>query len=161
EQSGRTTPLFSLGGESATVTRTDRNHIRITRPLGKQNVPELQAGSARIVVSATRQSFLKLRTFSGSASKDIQVRLEPPRDEAGNHAPATFMDNVFEKPFKRSRIELDDRFLNRVVPEILKQSHELKMSPPAEGTDMLPAFLKVNGELRRINSDQIAALASR
>src|SRR5882762_5950525 len=37
EQNGRTTPLFSLGGPSATVTRTDANHIRITRPFGKQN----------------------------------------------------------------------------------------------------------------------------
>jgi murein DD-endopeptidase MepM/ murein hydrolase activator NlpD len=199
-------------------------------------VPELQAGGARIIVSATRQSFLKLRTFSGSASKDLQVRLEPPRiavtsthhhlnhggsemvmyqvkppdvqsgvrvgdieypgfpvsgggdadpslrvaffallynqplntpvvafarDEAGNQARATFVDNVFEKPFKRSRIELDDKFLNRVVPEILEQSHELKMPSPAEGSDMLPAFLKINGELRRINNDQIAALASK
>jgi murein DD-endopeptidase MepM/ murein hydrolase activator NlpD len=236
EQNGRTTPLFVLGGQSATVTRTDSTHLRISRPFGKQSVPELQAGSARIVVSATRQSFLKLRTFSASASKDVQIRLDPPRiavvsthhhlnhggsemvmyrvtppdvqsgvrvgdieypgfpysgggvndpslrvaffalqynqplnapvvafarDEAGNQARATFIDNVFEKPFKRSRIELDDTFLGRVVPDILEQSTELKMSAPAEGTDMLPAFLKINGELRRINSDQIAALASK
>jgi murein DD-endopeptidase MepM/ murein hydrolase activator NlpD len=33
------------------------------------------------------------------------------------------------------------------------------MSLPPEGSDMLPGFLKVNGELRRINADQIAALA--
>jgi len=35
------------------------------------------------------------------------------------------------------------------------------MASPAEGSDMLPAFLKINGELRRINNDQIAALASK
>jgi murein DD-endopeptidase MepM/ murein hydrolase activator NlpD len=81
------------------------------------------------------------------------------RDEAGNDARATFVDNVFEKPFKHSRIELDDRFLNRIVPEILEHSPELKIAPPAAGDDMLPAFLKINGELRRINGDQIAALA--
>ena len=39
------------------------------------------------------------------------------RDEAGNEATATFVDNVFEKPFKRSRIEIDDAFINRVVPD--------------------------------------------
>ena len=236
EQNGRSTPLFTLGGQSATVARTDANHLRISRPFGKQSVPELQTGSARIVVSATRQSFLKLRILSTVASKDVQVRLEPPRlavtsthhyvnhggsemvvyrvtpddvqsgvrvgdlaypgfplsgtvsgaepalrvaffgllydqplhanvvafaqDDAGNQTRSGFVDNVFEKPFKRSRIELDDRFLNRIVPEILQQSPELKMSPPVEG-DMLPAFLKINGELRRINNGQIAALASK
>src|SRR6202023_2014841 len=44
-----------------------------------QHVPELQAGAARLVVSATRRSFLGLRAVSGTTSKDIQVRLEPPR----------------------------------------------------------------------------------
>ena len=196
------------------------------------------------MVSASRRSFLGLRTISSATSKDLQVRLEPPRvavvsthhyvnhggsemvlyratpadvqsgvrvgeieypgfalagaasagsrdsgggaanpgvsvaffallfdqelrtpiaayarDEASNQARATFVDNVFEKPFKHSHIDLDDPFLNRVVPEILEHSPELKIAPPGAGDDMLPAFLKINGELRRINSDQIAALA--
>jgi len=81
------------------------------------------------------------------------------RDEAGNEARATFVDNVFEKPFKKSRIELDDKFVNRVVPEILQNSPDFKTPPPAEGADMLPAFVKINGELRRINADTIAAFA--
>ena len=49
------------------------------------------------------------------------------RDEAGNEATATFIDNVFPKPFKKSRIEIDDKFLDRVVPEILEHSPELKL----------------------------------
>jgi murein DD-endopeptidase MepM/ murein hydrolase activator NlpD len=247
EQNGRMTPLFSLDRrQTATVTTVDPNHLRVSRPFGKQHVPELQAGAARLVVSATRLSFLGLRAVSSTTSKEIQVRLEPPRvavvsthhyvnhggsemvvyrvtpadvqsgvrvgdveypgfalaaagspgsqdpraggadpgirvaffallfdqnlktpvaafarDEAGNDARATFVDNVFEKPFKHSRIELDDRFLNRIVPEILEHSPELKIAPPAAGDDMLPAFLKINGELRRINADEIAALAKR
>ena len=36
------------------------------------------------------------------------------------------VDNVFAKPFRKSRIELDDRFINRVVPEILEHATELK-----------------------------------
>jgi murein DD-endopeptidase MepM/ murein hydrolase activator NlpD len=84
------------------------------------------------------------------------------RDEAGNQAKASFVDNVFEKPFKKSRIEIDDKFINRVVPDILEHSPELKMTAPAESTpEMLAAFLRVNGELRRINADQIAALAAK
>src|SRR5207248_5524061 len=81
------------------------------------------------------------------------------RDEAGNEATASFIDNVFEKPQKKSRIELDDRFIGRVVPEIIEHSPELKREPPAAGADMIPAFLEVNGELRRRNADEIAAFA--
>jgi murein DD-endopeptidase MepM/ murein hydrolase activator NlpD len=235
EQNGRTVPLFSLtGSQSATLTQIDRDGMRISRPFGKQSVPELQQGPARVVVSASRPSFLGLRTLSSAASKDFQVRLEPPRiavvsthhyinhggaemvvyratpadvrsgvrvgdveypgypasgagiagaspdtrvaffallpeqelttpiaafarDEAGNEAKATFIDNVFEKPTRRSRIEIDDKYINRVVPEIIQHSPELKMEVPTG--DMLPGFLKVNGELRRINADEIAAFA--
>jgi murein DD-endopeptidase MepM/ murein hydrolase activator NlpD len=240
EQNGRRIPLFSLDGpQTASVTRVDRNHLTVTRPLGKQSVPEIQSGPARIVVTATRPSFLKLRQLTSTASKDFQVRLEPPRiavvsthhyvnhggsemvvykatpadiasgvrvgdveypgfpasgagvegadpsikvaffallydqplntpiaafarDEAGNQAKATFIDNVFEKPFKKSRIEIDDKFINRVVPDIIEHSPELKMTtPPQDSPEMLPAFLRVNGELRKINADQIAAFAAR
>jgi murein DD-endopeptidase MepM/ murein hydrolase activator NlpD len=240
EQGGHSIPLFSLDGpQTASVTRVDRNRLVVTRPLGKQSVPELQSGPARVVVTATRPSFLKLRQLTSTASKDFQVRLEPPRiavlsthhyvnhggsemvvykatpadiasgvrvgdveypgfpatgagvegadpsvkvaffallydqplntpiaafarDEAGNQAKATFIDNVFEKPFKKSRIEIDDKFINRVVPEIIEHSPELKMTAPAQDSpEMLAGFLRVNGELRKVNADQIAALAAK
>jgi murein DD-endopeptidase MepM/ murein hydrolase activator NlpD len=240
EQNGRSVPLFALGRETpatgATVTQVDRNRLRVSRAIGKQSVPELQAGTARIVVTATRPSFLNLRTLSSVAVKDFQVRLEPPRiavvsthhylnhggsemvvytatppdvasgvrvgdveyvgfpapgagrdpavkvaffallhdqdlntriqafvrDEAGNQAAATFIDNVFEKPFRKSRIQLDDAFIGRVVPDILEHSPELKLATPAAGsTEMLAAFLRINGELRKINTDQIAAFAAK
>jgi murein DD-endopeptidase MepM/ murein hydrolase activator NlpD len=243
EQNGKTTTLYRLGGDPApagvTVTPLDANRLRITRGIGKRDFADLQAGAAKIVVSATRPSFLNLRQLSSSASKDFQVRLEPPRiavlstkhyvnhggaemvvykatpadvasgvrvgdveypgfpvagagvegadptvklaffallhdqplniriqafarDEAGNETKVTFVDNVFEKPFKKSRIQLDDKFINRVVPEILEHAPELKLATPAEGTpEMLQAFLKINGELRRLNGDQIAAMAAK
>jgi murein DD-endopeptidase MepM/ murein hydrolase activator NlpD len=238
EQNGRSVPLFTLlGGPAATITQVDPNRLRISRPFGKQTVPELQSGTARIVVTATRPSFLSLRTLSSRATKDFQVRLEPPRvavvsthhyvnhggsemvvyrasppevqsgvrvgnieypgfpvsgagvpgtdpalkvaffallhdqdlnapivvfaqDEAANQAKATFVDSVFEKPFKRSKIELDDRFLQRVVPDIIEHAPELKIAAPS-GESIVPAFLKINGQLRQMNTDQIAALATR
>ena len=240
EQNGRTLPLFSLASvdnaRTATVTRSGPDRLTIVRPIGKQSIPALKAGTARIVVSATRSGFLHLRTLSNSATKEIQVTLEPPRlavlsthhyvnhggsemvvyratpagvrsgvrvgdleypgfpvsgagvtgadpsinlaffallhdqdlhapivafarDEAGAEVTSRFIDNVFEKPQKRSRIELDDRFIGRVVPEILEHAPELKLAPPPPGADMMPAFLAINGELRRINAAAIAALA--
>jgi murein DD-endopeptidase MepM/ murein hydrolase activator NlpD len=240
EQNGKSIPIYSQEAPpaDATVTQSGRNEIHIARAIGKQTIPELQSGAARIVVTATRPSFLNLRQLTSSATKDFQVRLERPRiavvsthhyvnhggsemvvyratppdvlsgvrvgtleypgfpaagagvtgaspdlkvaffvllwnqdlntpinafarDEAGNDAKASFIDNVFEKPQKKSRIELDDKFLNRVVPEIAEHAPELKLAPPSEGSDMLPGFLRENGELRKINADFIAALAKK
>ena len=79
------------------------------------------------------------------------------RDEAGNEATARFVDNVFEKPFKKSRIPIDDRFLGRVVPEILAHAPELTVTNPS---DLVPSFLAVNGTLRRMNAERIAALTA-
>jgi len=239
EQGGRAVPLFSLDKQTATVAQPDPNRLQISRPLGKQNIPELQSGPARIVVTASRPSLWKLRQLSSSATKDFRIRLEPPRvailsthhyvnhggsemvvyraspgdvtsgvrvgqveyigfpatgagvtgaspdtrvaffallhdqelrtpinafarDEAGNDAKASFVDNVFEKPFKKSRIEIDDKFVDRVVPEIIEHSPELKMTAPAQGSpDMVAAFVRINGELRKINADQIAAFSTK
>jgi murein DD-endopeptidase MepM/ murein hydrolase activator NlpD len=240
EQNGKSIPLFSLDApdqaRNAATAPSTPDRLTITRPVGKQSVPELRSGAARIVVTATRPSFLNLRTLSTSAARDIHVRLEPPaiailsthhyvnlggsemvvyratpadvssgvrvgdmeypgfpaagagvagvdpatrvaffgllynqdlhtpivafaRDEAGNEATARFIDNVFPKPQKKSRIELDDRFIGRVVPEILQHSPELKMAPPAPGEDAIVPFLAINGELRRMNAAGISALA--
>ena len=247
EQNGKTMPLYALNGaQTATIRRVNDNQLNISRPIGKQSLPDLQAGPARIVVTATRPprlnipgSLLPKGNVTSTASKDIQVRLDPPRiavlsthhyinhggaemvvykatpaditsgvrvgdveypgfpaagagvegadpsikvaffallydqplnapivafarDEAGNQAKATFIDNAFEKPFKKSRIEIDDKFINRVVPEIIEHSPELKMTAPAQDSpEMLAGFLRVNGELRKINADQIAALAAK
>jgi len=233
EQDGRRVPLFTLlGDQAARVTQVDKNRMHISRAVGKQAVPELQAGAARIVVTATRPSLLNLRPLTSRTTKDIQVRLEPPRlaivsshhyvnhggsemvlyratppdvrsgvrvgdieypgypagaggadtglrasffallhdqdlnvpivvfarDEAGNESKLSFVDNVFEKPFKRSRIELDDRFLQRVVPEILE--HQALPGLSVNATDLLPAFLKINGDMRRVNAEQIEKITA-
>jgi murein DD-endopeptidase MepM/ murein hydrolase activator NlpD len=237
EQNSRSIPVFTLlGGPTATVTQLDPNRLHISEPFGKETLPDLQSGAARIVVTAARPSFLNLRTLTSSVVKDVQVRLEPPRvavvsthhyvnhggsemvvyrssppdarsgvrvgdveypgfpasgagvtadaalkvaffallhdqdlntpiavfaqDEAANQAKVSFVEKVFPKPFKRSKIELDERFLQRVVPEILEHAPALKIAAPPAGGDMMPAFLKINGQLRQMNTDQIATLAS-
>ena len=231
EQNGQTTPLFSLdsavGGVSA---ENGPNTIRISRPIGKQAVPSLRSGPAKITVTATRKSFLNLRTLTTTATKDVQVRLEAPRiavlsthhyvnhggsemvvyratpddvasgvrvgdveypgfaigsdpavkaaffallwdqplnarivafarDEAGNEAKASFVDNVFEKPQKKSRIDIDDKFIDRVTPEIAEHSPELNLPGPPTADNMLEVFLKENGELRGLNAKKIEDLA--
>ena len=78
------------------------------------------------------------------------------RDQAGNTARAEFDHRTFPKPTRRSRIELDDAFLERVVPAILEGTTEVK----AEGST-LDQFLAINGELRRKNNATIASFAAK
>jgi murein DD-endopeptidase MepM/ murein hydrolase activator NlpD len=78
------------------------------------------------------------------------------RDSIGNEGRGAFDYRVFDKQFRASRIEVDDRFLARVVPAILANSPELKVADP---TDLLAAYLEINRNLRRINNETITALA--
>ena len=237
EQNGKQFPLFSLADQKGAQMRQDGpDRIVVSREIGKQSIPELQSGDARLVVTSSRKVVYGIRTVRSSAAKDVKVRLERPRvsvvsthhyvnlggaemivyratpddvrsgvvvgdveypgfpaagaatvegaalkdpalrvaffallhdqdlktpirlfarDEAGNTARADFDYRVFPKPFKRSRIPLDDRFLDRVVPAILEGTTEVR----PEG-DSLAKFLAINGELRRKNNEKIASLAA-
>jgi murein DD-endopeptidase MepM/ murein hydrolase activator NlpD len=101
---------------------------------------------------------LKVAFFALLHDQDIRTPIVAfARDEAGNEAKTgNFIDDVFEKPFKRSRIPIDDRFLGRVVPEILEHSPEIKSS----GGDLVADFLQANGTLRRLNAEKIAAVTA-
>jgi murein DD-endopeptidase MepM/ murein hydrolase activator NlpD len=238
EQGGKPTPLFSLASPaSASVTQETPDRLRITRPIGKRALADLQAGAGRVVVHAARKGLYGLRTKAASASREFQARFTPPRigvasmhhfvnlggsemvvyhvtppdvesgvmvgenfypgypasgaggpasdpslkvaffallydqdttapisliakDEAGNQARASFDYKVFPKVFSRGRIELPDSFLQRVVPEILDHSPELKLALSQPG-DYLPAFLKINNDLRRMNAQKIVDLGRR
>jgi murein DD-endopeptidase MepM/ murein hydrolase activator NlpD len=236
EQNGKQFPLFSLADQKGAEVRQDgADRLVVSREIGKQAVPELQSGTARIVVNAARKVVYGMRTVRATETRDVRVRLERPRvsvvsthhyinhggaemvmyratpedvtsgvvvgdveypgfpasgasvegvkisdpamriaffallhdqdlqtpirlfarDEAGNTARADFDHRVFPKPFKRSRIPLDDKFLERVVPAILEGTTEVK----PEG-DTLARFLVINGELRRKNNEKIASFAA-
>lgn len=235
EQDGRETPLYSMDQPGELKTRQEGERILLNGEIGKKTVPELKAGTARIVVTASRPVLYGVRTLQSTATRDVQVRLERPRvsvlsthhyvnlggsemvvyrvapddvesgvlvgdveypgypasgiavegvriadpavrvafyallydqdvntpmrvyarDPAGNTARADFDHRTFPKPFKRSRIPLEDRFIDRVVPAILEGTTEIQ----PEG-DTLAKFLAINGELRRKNAEKIASFAS-
>src|SRR5437868_5977089 len=59
EQDGQTYPLFALDAPgSATLKQAAPDRLEVSRPFGKADLPTLKQGPARIVVSATRKSFL-------------------------------------------------------------------------------------------------------
>jgi len=235
EQNGKQTTLFSLEEPGkAQIAQEGTDKVRITHEIGKQTVPDLQSGAARIIVTAGRPVLRGIRTLESTVGHDVQVRLERPRvsvisthhyvnhggtefvvyratpddvqsgvvvgdveypgypasgatvdgvkitdpavrvaffallydqdlntpmrvyarDPAGNTARADFDHRTFPKPFKKSRIPLEAKFLDRVVPAILEGTTDIK----PEG-DTLAKFLAINGDLRRKNAEKIASFA--
>lgn len=239
EQNGKQFPVYALGDEGAEVKEEQAEGgavaLRVTREIGKQSVPELVSGPARILVTASQPVMRGFRVAESTVARDVQVRLERPRvsvlsthhfinhggseavvyratpedvvsgvvvgdieypgypvsgagvpgvnvtdpavrvaffalkhdqdlktpirvfarDQAGNVARAEFDKRIFPKPFKKSRIELSDSFIDRVVPAILEGTTEIK----PDG-DNLEKFLVINGELRQKNAEKIASFAS-
>ena len=236
EQNGKQTPLVSFAQPATAEIKQDGpGRVRITRTFGRDTIPDLKTGAARIVVTAQRPVLYGMRKTTSTVARDVQVRLERPqiavlstkhyinlggsemvvykatpadvasgvrvgdleypgypasgakldgvhisdptvkiafialrydqdvntpmyafaRDEAGNSARADFDRLTFPKPFKKSRIPLDDKFLDRVVPAILETTSEVN---PQGST--LEKFLVINGDLRRKNAAKIASYAA-
>ena len=80
EQRGRTYPVFALTQPSdAEVTQESAERLYIMRTIGRRDIPDLQPGPARIVVRAARPVLFGLRHAESEVSRDVEVRLEPPR----------------------------------------------------------------------------------
>jgi murein DD-endopeptidase MepM/ murein hydrolase activator NlpD len=79
------------------------------------------------------------------------------RDEVGNESRASFDYRVFPKAFRKSRITIDDRFLQKVVPDILYNTTDFKVADPG---NLLDSYLSINRDLRRQNNARISALSS-
>jgi murein DD-endopeptidase MepM/ murein hydrolase activator NlpD len=236
EQGGKSFPVFSLDQPAqGAVKQEAAERLYISRQLGKRAMPELQAGPARIVVRAARPVVYGIREAESEATRDVDVRLEPPRvavlstfhfinhggaefvvyratpadvdsgirvgdksypgfpasgvgiksdpamrvaffgllhdqdlrtpiqvfarDGAGNEAVAALDHKPFPKPFQHSRIAINDRFLQHVVPQIVAANPDLQLSTAPE--DQLNSFLTINRDVRGRNNDTIAELAKK
>ena len=82
------------------------------------------------------------------------LRLEA-EDAVGNRAEQRFVDRFFERPLGSDTIRLDDRFLARVVPDILSQTPALR----PQGS-LLDQYLAINRELRSTNDAELRQLAA-
>jgi len=234
EQGKTSASIFKLDANDAgALVHESPNRVGLVRPIGTRQLPQLEAGTARIVVTASRPVLFGYRRVSSTASRDVAVRLTPPtisvvstlhyinqggsemviyrvspanvdsgvevggekypgypasgahipnadpglrvaffallwnqnpntpidlyaRDDVGNEAHATFDYRVFPKRFRASRIQIDDRFLQKVVPPILAHAPQLKVADPS---NLLAAFLRINDDLRREDSEKISAIS--
>jgi murein DD-endopeptidase MepM/ murein hydrolase activator NlpD len=122
--------------------------------VGEHEYPGFPAKGAGI----TSDPALRVGFFALLHDQDLNTPIQLfARDEAGNESTVPLDHMVFPKPYARSRIELNDAFLQRVVPAIASVS-------PNEGIptdDILAGFLKINGDLRQKNNATVAALAAK
>ncbi len=115
-----------------------------------------QASSAGV---AGADAGLKIGFFALLHDQDLNAPVRVfARDAAGNEATAAVEVKVFEKVFRKSRIDVDDAFLAKVVPPILANTPTLKVNDPS---NLLESYLTINRELRKQNGATLAALAEK
>jgi murein DD-endopeptidase MepM/ murein hydrolase activator NlpD len=143
------------GGAEMIVYRVSPEDVQSGVTVGDLDYPGYPASGLQIPGVTLPDSGIRVAFFALLHDQPLEspMRLYA-RDEAGNEATAAFDFRVFPKPFKNSRIELDDAFLERVVPAILEGTTEI-----APGGSTIDKFVAINGELRRRNAETIARFA--
>ena len=143
------------GGTEMVVYRVKPEDVESGVVVGDVEYPGFPASGATVEGVRINDPAVRVAFFALLYDQDVNTPMRVfARDPAGNTARADFDHRTFPKPFKKSRIELDDRFLDRVVPAILEGTTEVK----PEG-DTLTKFLAINGDLRRKNAEKIASFA--
>lgn len=82
EQEGQSAIVFSLDpaqAGNAKVTQESSDRLWVIRPLGKQSLPNLKAGPARLTITASRPILYDLTEVGTTVTRDLEVRLDPPR----------------------------------------------------------------------------------
>jgi murein DD-endopeptidase MepM/ murein hydrolase activator NlpD len=144
------------GGTEMVIYRVTPEDVQSGVVVGDVEYPGFPASAATVDGIRISDPALRVAFFALLYDQDVNTPMRVfARDPAGNTARADFDHRTFPKPFKKSRIELDDRFLDRVVPAILEGTTEIR----PDG-DTLTKFLAINGELRRKNAEKIASFAA-
>jgi len=143
---------INLGGSEMVVYRATPPDVESGVQVGDILYPGYPAGGVKIEGVHIADPAVKLAFIALRYDQDVNTPMFAyAKDEAGNSARADFDRLTFPKPFKKSRIELNDAFLDRVVPAILATTTEV--APQGANLDK---FLVLNGELRRKNAETIA-----
>ncbi len=148
---------INQGGAEAVVYRVSPADVDSGVRVGDLEYPGFPGTGVKADGLAITDPAVRVAFFAVLHDQPVTVPIQIyARDEAGNVATAPFETRVFPKPFKQSRILLDDRLIDRVVPAILAGTTEV--APDGSNLDK---YLVINGELRRRNADTIASFAGR
>ena len=142
------------GGAELVVYRATPADVESGVRVGDQTYPGFPGSGAGVPGDAS----VKVAFFALLHDQDLTTPVALfARDAAGNEATAALDHRAFPKPFARSRIQIDDRFFQQVVPAIAAGTPDMALS--TSGDQLLASFLRINGELRMRNNQTIAELA--
>ena len=144
------------GGSELVVYRVTPADVESGVLVGDVSYHGYQASSAGVTGA---DAGVKVGFFALLHDQDLNAPVRVfARDAAGNEATAAVEVKVFEKVFRKSRIDVNDAFLAKVVPPILANTPSLKVNDPS---NLLESYLTINRELRKQNGATIAALAEK
>jgi murein DD-endopeptidase MepM/ murein hydrolase activator NlpD len=148
--------FINLGGAEFVVMRATPEDVEAGIQVGDARYRAYPGSAVGISDPAVRVGFFALRH-----DQDVNTRISAyARDAAGNEASTPVEHQPFVKKFLQSKIPIDQRFLDRVVPAIASNTPGLKVDTGSpEG--LLKGFLEINGNLRKQNGDYIASLAAK
>ena len=145
----------NLGGTEFVVYRATPADVESGVVVGDVEYPGFPAAGATVDGVKISDPAVKVAFFALLYDQDMNTPMRVfARDPPATRRAPTSTTGRFPKPFKKSQIPLDDKFLDRVVPAILESTTEIK----PDG-DNLAKFLAINGELRRKNAEKIASFA--
>jgi murein DD-endopeptidase MepM/ murein hydrolase activator NlpD len=147
---------INLGGAEFVVLRATPPDVQAGVRVGESEYPAYPGTAVGLADPAVRVAFFALRhdqTINAAMSAFA-------RDEAGNQASTPLEHRPFNKVFVRSKIPIDQGFLDKVVPAIASETPALKVDTSSpEG--LLQGFLAMNGDLRQRNAETIRSLAAK
>jgi murein DD-endopeptidase MepM/ murein hydrolase activator NlpD len=148
--------FINLGGAEFVVLRATPEDVEAGIQVGDVRFPAYPGSAVGINDPAVRAGFFALQH-----DQDINTRITAyARDAAGNQATTPVEHQPFVKRFLQSKIPIDQRFLDRVVPAIASNTPDVKVDTGSpEG--LLKGFLEINGNLRKKNGEFIASLAGK
>ncbi|MSO81958.1 MAG: M23 family metallopeptidase [Acidobacteria bacterium] len=139
------------GGAEFVVYRATPADVDSGVRVGDQTYPGFPASGAGIQADAAT----KVAFFALLHVQDLNAPISLyARDQAGNETTAPLEHRAFPKRFARSRIEIDAAFLERIVPAIAATTPDMAIS--TSPADLVVSFLRINGDLRKRNSETIA-----
>jgi murein DD-endopeptidase MepM/ murein hydrolase activator NlpD len=148
--------FINAGGAEFVVMRATPPDAEAGIQVGDARYPMYPGSAVGIADPAIRAGF-----FAWRHDQDAKVKLSAyARDAAGNEVTAPFDYKPFPKRFLASKIPIDQRFLDRVVPAISSHTPDLNVDTGSPD-GLLKGFLEINGNLRKKNNDAIAALAAK
>jgi Peptidase family M23 len=146
---------INLGGSEFVVFRATPVDAAAGVRVGDRTYPAFPGSS----VGITADPAVRVAVFALLYDQDLNTPINVfATDAASNTASVPLDFRAFPKVFRRSRIEVPDAFLRRVVPAILENTPDFAKEV-ADPNDLVAAFLEINGDLRRKNAETIAAYA--